>query len=63
MGAQVAAAAAEVEVQEFQPQTGVRIETDPKAAAAGPTAASGDDEAVLARLATQLRVHAPVPHE
>lgn len=43
-----------MEVPHFEPQSGVRIETDPKAAA-GPVS-SGDDEAVVARLADELRV-------
>lgn len=51
--AKVARAAAEVDMPVFQPQSGVRIETDPEAAAA--PVSSGDDEAVIAQLAEQLQ--------
>jgi len=52
--AAVAAAAAKVDVPEFVPKAGVKIETDPKAEAAGPAAAM-DDEGVIERLVSQLQ--------
>lgn len=50
----VAEAAARVEVPEFQPREGVKIETDPKATNKAP-ASSYDDEAVIDALAGQLQ--------
>jgi ubiquitin-activating enzyme E1 len=52
---QVARKAAEVDIPPFQPQQGVRIETDPKAASAAPGPAAGDDESTITSLAQQLR--------
>lgn len=48
--------AGEVDIPTFQPQQGVRIETDPKAASARPGPAAGDDESTISHLAQQLRV-------
>ena len=61
MHTQVGTAAAAVAVPSFTPQQGVRIETDPKAAAQAPGPTSGDDDSVIADLATQLKVWILLP--
>ena len=53
-GAQVAEAAARVDVPAFQPQKGVQIETDPKATSV--RGGGGDDEGVIEALIQQLEV-------